>query len=89
MGCNLDCVCMKHWKRDIRKVARHVQHFGVWKGLSGGSLGHCIGYYRSQVLGVLVAGQNGQSLLVIEASCGKSLSKIRIIICDSRYLSDH
>jgi hypothetical protein len=38
-GCNLDCVCMKHGKRDICKVTRHEQHFGVWKGLSGTFLG--------------------------------------------------
>jgi hypothetical protein len=38
----------------------------------------------SPVPGVLEAGQNGHCLLAIEASCGKLLSKIPVIICDSK-----
>jgi hypothetical protein len=63
MGCNLDCVCMKRAKKDICKVTKHEQHFGVWKGFDGAFLGHCIGYDCSQMLGVLEAGQNGHNLL--------------------------
>lgn len=76
---------MKHGKRDICKVTRHEQHLGAF-GKPGRNFSwrHCIWVLLSPVPGVLEAGQNGHCLLAIEASCGKLLSKIPVIICDSK-----